>query len=144
MPDIMHLVEIHAPVERVYKALTTQEDIRNWWTRDTTIEPRIGATGEFGFADHQYVITVQVSNLQPPKHVEWKALSAGPAWTGTTITFDVRPQGKDTVLAFAHRGFKEANDEYARPTTRWGYYLISLKQYLETGKGTPDPEDSDF
>jgi len=144
MPDIMHLVEIHAPVERVFKALTTQEDISNWWTHDTKIEPRVGATGEFGFSDHQYVITVQVTDLKPPTRIEWKALSAGPAWTNTTIIFELRPQGSDTHVAFAHRGFKNADDDYARPTTRWGYYLVSLKQYLETGKGTPDPDDSDF
>jgi hypothetical protein len=76
--------------------------------------------------------------------VEWKSVSAGPAWRGTTISFELRPQGNETTLAFAHRGFRAADDEYARPNTRWGYYLVSLKDYLEKGKGTPDPDDSDF
>ncbi len=47
------------------------------------------------------------------------------------------------VLSFAHRGFKQANEEYPLSTTGWGYYLVSLQQYLETGKGSPHP-DIDF
>ena len=53
MPDIMHLVKIRAAPERVYQAITTAEGIRNWWTRDTVLEPKIGATGEFGFYERR-------------------------------------------------------------------------------------------
>jgi uncharacterized protein YndB with AHSA1/START domain len=51
--------------------------------------------------------------------------------------------GSDTTLSLAHRGFKDADDAYALSTTGWGYYLVSLQQYLETGKGAPSP-DLDF
>lgn len=34
MQDIMHLIRIRVPPERVYQTLTTSEGIRNWWTRD--------------------------------------------------------------------------------------------------------------
>jgi hypothetical protein len=44
------------------------------------------------------------------------------------------------MLLFAHRGFKQADEGYARVTTGWAYFLISLQQYLETGKGAPHPE----
>jgi hypothetical protein len=47
------------------------------------------------------------------------------------------------VLSFAHRSFKHADEDYALVTTGWTYYLISLQQYLETGKGAPHP-DVDF
>jgi uncharacterized protein YndB with AHSA1/START domain len=31
MPDIMHLIKIHASPERVYQTLATAEGIRNWY-----------------------------------------------------------------------------------------------------------------
>jgi hypothetical protein len=34
MQDIMHLIKIHSPSERVYDAITTADGIRQWWTRD--------------------------------------------------------------------------------------------------------------
>jgi hypothetical protein len=55
--------------------------------------------------------------------------------------FDLRAAGRNTVLSFAHRGFKQADEGYATATTRWGEYHVSLKQYLETGSGAPNPDD---
>lgn len=75
----------------------------------------------------------------------WKTISANAprGWDGTTITFDLRGEGGDTVLSFAHRGFEHADEGYVLVTTGWGYYLVSLQQYLQTGKGAPHP-DIDF
>jgi uncharacterized protein YndB with AHSA1/START domain len=145
MPDIMHIVKIHASPERVYQALTTPEAIRNWWTRDAVLDSRIGGTGEFGFLERPNITKVSVAELTAPVHVGWKTISAGaPGWDGTTITFDLRADGSDTALAFAHRGFKQADGAYAATTTGWGYYLVSLKRYLEAGKGMPHPDNSDY
>jgi hypothetical protein len=44
------------------------------------------------------------------------------------------------VVAFSHRGFAEANEGYAQVTTGWAHYLFSLRQYLETGQGTPQTD----
>ena len=140
--DIMHRLRIHAPPERVYQAITTSDDIRNWWTRDAALDAKIGGTGEFGFYNRRFVAKVKVDELTPSRHVAWEVVNS--AWDGKTIVFDLQPQGSDTVLSFAHRGFKRADEGYASATTRWGYYLVSLKQYLETGKGTPNPDDSDL
>jgi len=145
MPDIMHLVKIHASPARVYQAITTAEGVRNWWTRDTALDSKVGGTGEFGFNEHQFLIKVTIDELIPQTHVGWKMVSSGlPAFDGTTIAFDLRPNGPDTILAFAHRGFKRPDDSFAGATTRWGFYLISLKRYLEGGQGTPNPHDADL
>jgi hypothetical protein len=45
------------------------------------------------------------------------------------------------MLSSSHRGFQRADDSNAGATTRWGYYLVSLKEYLETGTGSPNPDD---
>jgi len=65
------------------------------------------------------------------------------AWTGKDIEFSLKAEGNDTALHFAHRGFKQNDEEYAGATTRWGFYLVGLKRYLETGKGSPNPDDSE-
>ena len=142
MPDIMHLVRIRATPESVYRALTTAEGIRNWWTRDAALDTAIGGTGTFGFRDRRVLTTVRVDALDPPARVGWRTLTstAPSGWEGSSITFDLRAEGDDTVLAFAHRGLACADEGYARVTTGWAYYLISLQQYLETGTGAPHPE----
>ena len=141
MQDIMHLIKIHASPERVYRALTTAEDIRQWWTRDAEIAPKIGATGEFGFYEKRFVAKVTVEVLDPVTRVQWKVANA--AWPGHDISFDLKADGNGTSLRFAHRGFPHADEGFASATTRWGFYLFSLKRYLQTGKGTPNPDDAE-
>jgi uncharacterized protein YndB with AHSA1/START domain len=145
MPDIMHMLTIAAPPERVYQALTTAEGIRAWWTREAELDGQVGGAGEFRFYGGRVVTTVTVDARTPPAHVGWRtvASTAPGGWVGTTIAFDLRAEGSGTVLLFAHRGFKEANEGYARVTTGWAYFLVSLQQYLERGQGAPAP-DIDF
>ena len=141
MPDIMHLIKIHASSERVYEAITTADGIRQWWTRDAAIEPKVGAAGEFGFNGKRFVTKVTVEELTPVTRVRWKV--ANSAWQGNDIEFNLKTDGNDTTLLFAHRGFPRADEGFASATTRWGFYLFSLKRYLQTGKGTPNPDDSE-
>lgn len=145
MPDIMHHIRIGAPREQVYEVLTTAEDVRNWWTRDADLESKIGGRAEFRFYQGESVTRVSIDELVPPARVGWTAVSANApgGWAGTVITFDLQAEGSDTVLSFAHRGFAQADEGYAMCTTGWAYYLVSLRQYVETGQGGPHP-DIDF
>jgi uncharacterized protein YndB with AHSA1/START domain len=132
MADIMHLVTIAAPPERVYEALTTTEGIINWWTPDADLAATAGGIGTFRFHGGNDVTTVTVKELEPPLHVLWKTRSSfRPEWEGTTIVFDLRAEKGNTVLAFAHRGFEAADERYAVTTTGWGVHLQHLKEYLE-------------
>jgi uncharacterized protein YndB with AHSA1/START domain len=142
MHDIMHLIKIHASSERAYQAITTTDEIRQWWTRDAAIEPTVGAAGEFGFNGRRFVAKMTVEELNPATRVRWKVANA--AWPGSDIEFNLKVDGTDTILVFAHRGFPRADDSYASATTRWGFYLLSLKRYLETGKGMPNPDDREL
>lgn len=141
MQDIMHLIKIHASPERVYEAITTAAGIRQWWTRDAAIKPEVGAAGEFGFYARRFVAKVAVEELSPVTCVRWKVINS--AWPGSDIAFNLKAEGNDTALLFAHRGFARADEVLASATTRWGFYLLSLKRYLQTGKGTPNPDDSE-
>ncbi len=141
MHDVMHLIKIHASSDRVYLAITTADGIRQWWTRDAAIEAKVGAAGEFGFNGKRFVAKVTIEELNPTTRVRWKVVHA--AWDGKDIGFDLKADGNDTTIRFSHRGFSRADDGYASATTRWGVYLVSLKRYLETGKGTPNPDDSE-
>jgi uncharacterized protein YndB with AHSA1/START domain len=145
MPEIVHLIKIHAPQEKVFHAVSTVEGIRNWWTRDAALDSRVDGAGEFGFYGHRMVIKVRVAEVTPSKHVMWDSVSStGGSFDGTTISIDLKSEGGITSVLFAQRGFKTSGENVASATTRWGFYLLSLKRYLETGRGTPNPEDTEL
>jgi uncharacterized protein YndB with AHSA1/START domain len=145
VPEIMHLIKIRAAQDKVYQAVSTAEGIRDWWTRDAALDPKVGGNGEFGFYGQRMVIKVKIAELTPPRHVAWDSVSStGGGFDGTTISFDLKSEDGVTSVLFAHRGFKAAGEQVASATTRWGFYLLSLKRYLETGKGSPNPEDTEL
>jgi hypothetical protein len=84
MPDIMHLIKIHASFERAYQALATAEGIRNWWTHDPELDSKIGGTAEFHFYyEDQRATRARVHELKPPVRVGWMVLSSfRPEWEG--------------------------------------------------------------
>ncbi len=142
MADILHLIKIHAPREKVYQTIATAEGIRNWWTRDADLDAKVGGSGEFRFAAGKRITKVRIEELKPSSRVVWETLSAPiPTWAGTRIKFELRADDAGTLLAFAHCSFPQADDMFAYSVTAWGSFLISLKLYLETGQGTPHPDD---
>jgi uncharacterized protein YndB with AHSA1/START domain len=142
MPDILHRIKINASPQRVYDALTLQEGLSNWWSRDAAAKPKVGSVAEFGFNKRSTVVKLQITQLDPNVRVAWRCVNGPEKWIGTEFAFDLEPIDEQaSILRFAHRGFAETDDFFMHCNTKWGYFLQSLKAYIETGKGTPHPEE---
>jgi uncharacterized protein YndB with AHSA1/START domain len=110
---VLARVEIAAPPERVWKAIT--EDVASWWGSDEhyrttkhTVDLRPGGAyrsdgiGADGSAFH---VEGEVIELDPPRKyvTTWKASwSPGPA---TTVTYTLEPIAAGTRVTVHHAGF---------------------------------------
>ncbi|MCH7963746.1 MAG: SRPBCC domain-containing protein [Bacteroidetes bacterium] len=136
MPSIKHYLVIKAVAEKVYTALSKTEGLCGWWTVEAKADERVGGTAEFIFGE-RYYNKMKITNLLNSKKVEWKCLEGDKEWIGTTFLFDLEEKDESTILRFSHNNWKEETDFFASCNYNWGYYLKSLKQYCETGEGTP-------
>jgi uncharacterized protein YndB with AHSA1/START domain len=135
VPDIQHSLNVDVLPERVWPALTTNQGVVAWWNiGHTKLTGNPGVLGEFSFQSRAIVIRMQVIDLAPYAHVEWRPIEANApgGWLGTTITFDLSREGGGTHLDFAHRGFVEDNDGYRLVTGGWALYLQNMKRLVET------------
>jgi uncharacterized protein YndB with AHSA1/START domain len=145
VPDIRHRVVISAPLGKVYEAVATAEGISEWWTRDGVRgESSEGSKLQFFFGQPEPAAVMEVARLDPVGHVQWNCIEGADEWVGTTLAFDLTPSGDETVVMFSHRDWREPVDFMAHCSARWAYFLLSLKSLIETGKGTPFPEDLRF
>jgi len=119
MPDIVHLVTINADTLAVYRAITEQKGLSNWWTRDTIAKPEINGIAEFKFGK-KYQNKMRITEIIPNKKVTWKCEQADPEWVGTTLVFDLEDKGDQTILRFAHKNWKEITDFFANCNYHWG------------------------
>ena len=145
MPDIRHRVVMSAPLEQVYDAVATVQGVSDWWTRDGVRgESAEGSKLEFYFGSPDPAAVMEVTRLDPAGYVAWQCVDGADEWVGTTLTFDLKVVDEDTAVLFTHAGWEEPSEFMAHCSARWAYFLLSCKQLVETGTGTPFPEDLKF
>lgn len=145
MFNIIHRIGIKSSAAQVYKALSTIEGLSNWWTEEVEGDTNIGAKIKFIFrADTGNIkgeMVMEIQELEPQKNVRWRCVDGPPEWIGTDITFDLSVQNGQTIIIFGHRNWKEEIEFMAHCSMKWAVFLLSLREYIEKGKGKPSPHD---
>ena len=145
MADIIHRVGIRSSASEVYKALATINGLAHWWTEETEGDEQVGGKIQFTFrtetGDIKGQMVMEVKELNPDKSVKWRCIDGPPEWIGTDLTFDLSQQDDQIIILFGHRGWREAVEFMAHCSTKWAVFLLSLREYVEKGKGKPSPHD---
>ena len=138
--DILHRVGVaSSSPEQVFEALTTILGLSGWWAERTTGNTEVGGVIEFRFIPGGF--DMKVLELVPGKLVRWEVVGGPDEWIGTTVQWELRQDGDFTIVLFRHEGWREQVEFMYHCSTKWGTYIMSLKQLLETGVGAPDPRD---
>jgi uncharacterized protein YndB with AHSA1/START domain len=139
MPDILHRVGIKASPKDVYDALATRKGLAAWWTNDTQGDTNIGGVIQFRFPAGGF--DMKVLELQPSARVLWQVVDGPAEWIGTKISWDLKQEDDYTIVMFKHQGWKEPVEFMHHCSTKWAIFLMSMKSLLETGRGSPAPND---
>jgi uncharacterized protein YndB with AHSA1/START domain len=137
---MLHGVEIQAPPETVYEAVSTQQGLAGFWTADNDTRAEVGSVARFGFPDAPVDLKMRVDQLEPGRRIVWSCLGDFPHWKGTTVRWDLRPKdGSGTMVLFQHAGWGEdyPDEEFAGVNFVWGQVVGRLKAYAETGRPQP-------
>jgi hypothetical protein len=97
---------------------------------------------EMRFKNETLTMKFRIEELTSNALVKWRVLEGPPEWIGSTIQFAHSANGEETVVLFSHLGWKEIVEYMHHCSTKWGYYMFSLKNLLESGRGTPHPTSS--
>lgn len=140
MVNIVHRVGIRGSASDVYELLTTDIGLSRWWTVDTTGAGEVGSIIQFrfdGMGPDFKVIELKTNQL-----VKWQHHGEMPNdWMGTEISFELQQVKDQTYILFAHSNWAKQTEFMGHCSTKWATFLLSLKQTIETGTGTPFPND---
>lgn len=128
-------VDIDAPIDAAWKALTEAPGLANWFAPISKVSaPGLGATVENGWSD-EMMMGATIDAWEPQKHVRWLDESGwmGP---GTALAVDyylTTENGKTRVrLVQSAFGASEGWDDlFDGLETGWTYFLYNLRIYLE-------------
>src|SRR5262245_13102625 len=111
MADILQDFPIKAPPERVFRAVSDPAGIDQWWTKQCSGEPTVGATYDLDFGPG-YLWRAEVTKAVPGAAFELRLTEADADWTGSVVGFELAPATSGTRVRFYHRGWPESNEHY--------------------------------
>ena len=136
--ELIHRIGIAAPAEKIYRAITTEEGIKGWWTTDVKMDAHVGGKAVFGFENHSIVFQMRIEQLTSPSLVLWKCVdNSSPDWIGTTQEFRLEAETDQVLLKFCHGGWERGGDHCYFCNTTWGHLLVNLKLYAERDVKNP-------
>ncbi len=102
----------------------------------------MGKTLEFWFSRSRASAVMEVTALKPDELVQWRVIDGGAAeWIGTELEFKMFHDQGRTVLHFRHSKWSTDAKMFPECSMTWALLLLSLKEFVETGKGRPYPYD---
>jgi hypothetical protein len=133
---ILHVFDVNSTLDTVNNSLSTIKGLSGWWTKDVSGSAALGDTIDFKFGA---VFNPLMKVLQSGKNkIQWECIGGEKAWAGDKFSFIMEETKSMIKVTFTQEYSNEINDEqYGRFNFNWGYYMNSLKQYCETGKGAP-------
>jgi uncharacterized protein YndB with AHSA1/START domain len=145
MSHYQQTLVINAEPSTLYAALASEAGLRGWWTANCAVATHVGGLIKLRFGETSKDMSIECLDVN--RQVRWFCTRAhiGGAnlvredeWVGTEIVFRLTPtiDGK-TRLDFEHIGLVPGLECYDLCNNGWNYFLASLQQYAETGRGTP-------
>ncbi|WP_312509308.1 SRPBCC family protein [Chryseobacterium culicis] len=144
MDNYTTTIELKAPAEKAYEALTHQ--IPLWWSECFTgTSAQQGDLFTIRFGDLIYK-TIRIKESIHNSKIIWcveDSLIALPElknqteWIGTSIVWEMEQKENSSLLQLTHLGLNPAVECYAICSGGWDQFIGSLKLFLETGNGTP-------
>ncbi len=128
----------HAPIAKVWKAITDKSEMKIWYFDLDEFKAEKGFNFSFvgGPPEKQYTHLCEVTEVVPGKKLTYSWRYDG--YSGNSfLTFDLSEQGNDTLLKLTHEGletFPADNPHFAKANFVGGWDHIvntSLKNYLE-------------
>jgi uncharacterized protein YndB with AHSA1/START domain len=141
MHDIRHRIGVEATIGAVYGHIATVDGLRQWWTTDTRGQSSVGDKVSFHFGGPDRFMTMEVVELDADRRVVWRCIDGPEEWIDTSIVFDLKHVEGETIVNFTHAGWREPVEFMGHCSSKWGSYLLSLKQSIERGAGLPFPND---
>jgi uncharacterized protein YndB with AHSA1/START domain len=144
-------IEIDAPLEAVWKALTDAEELTRWFPLEAGKNPD-GTLWMSWRSEFKWDSRIEI--FDAPRHFRYRTVEslsgeqrASESSEGNTLRteptatdFYLEARGGRTVLRLVHSGFSAAADWdalYDGTKRGWRFQLWSLRHYLENHRGTP-------
>ena len=141
-------ITVAKPGSEVFDAIT---NFRGWWSEE--IEGSTDKINETFFYHYKdiHLCKIRLVESVPDNRLvyevvdnEFNFIKDQSEWVNTRLIFDIERRDDRTVVTFTHDGLVPEYECYPVCNDAWsGYITNSLRNFIETGAGNPNPKDKD-
>ena len=128
---IHHLLHINAPIDKVFTALSSIEELKLWYTTEVQGSSKLNEIIEvkFGGVDFHTKVIELVAN----EKIVMECVATSLPLVGQKVTYELDQNDEKTRVRFSQDGFDELDDFYANMNFSASKYLESLRQFCQNG-----------
>lgn len=128
---IHHLLHINAPIDKVFTALNSIEELKLWYTTEVQGSSKLNEIIEFKFGGVDF--HTKVIELVANEKIVMECVATSLPLVGQKVTYELDQNDEKTRVRFSQDGFDELDDFYANMNFSASKYLESLRQYCQNG-----------
>ena len=141
MLNTRHFIGAKTTKQAMFQAISTTEGLEKWWATSAKGKPHVGETVELHFAGIT-TLKFKYKEMIPQEKLVLTCIEGFKAWQGTVLTHEIEEKDNQVFLTHIHSNIDPHDLEaFTYFSTKWTIYLLSLKSFLEKGKGTPSPTE---
>ena len=128
---IHHLLHINSPIDKVFTALSSIEELKLWYTTEVQGSSKLNEIIEFKFGGVDF--HTKVIELVANEKIVMECVATSLPLVGQKVTYELDQNDEKTRVRFSQDGFDELDDFYANMNFSASKYLESLRQYCQNG-----------
>jgi len=146
--DFTATIQVDQSPQEAFNAI---RNFRGWWSEE--IEGPTDKLNEVFFYHYKDIHLCKIKLIEsvPGKKLvylvvdnQFNFTKDKTEWIDTKLVFDISKDGSKTKIRFTHEGLVPAYECYDVCFDAWtGYIKKSLKNYISTGKGEPNPKEGE-
>lgn len=120
---------LNAPIEKVWNAITSKEEMDNWYFNIASFKPEVGFSFQFsgtGRKGETYIHHCEIKEVVPMRKLSYSWRYEGIPGD-SLVTFELSPEGDKTKLKLTHAGletFNTTNPDFAKESFVEGWTAI--------------------
>lgn len=134
--DVRQSIEIAAPPERVFQALTDPQQMDKWLSRGAKVEPRAGGRYDYGWTSDNVggcdpMGPMKIIEIVPNRRIvhDWHYHGVV-----SRVCWELEPRGGKTVVTLTHTKFDD-DITHGGFTQGWSAFLLMLRELTQDNPG---------
>ncbi len=140
MARVSHRVGIAGEIGKIYRAMHEPAGLDGWWSTRSEGTPEVGQLLHLHFSD-VVTLSFRIEVLEENARIGLRCVSGPGPWQDCRLTLSLQQDADQVWVRLEHENTAASEEDFLYFSTKWTCYLLSLRDFIETGRGRPYPND---